>query len=353
MGTCGGGKDDTDPAIIAKNRQIETQIRKDKRIFQQEIKLLLLGAGESGKSTIAKQMKILYLKGFPTSERKVFREIVYSNVILSMRALVLAAEKMGIEFLPENQERSRLFKTNNILFEQELTPEIVAATQSLWSDPGLKATLKRASEFQLNDSAEYFLSAIDRLAQPDYIPTEQDILCSRARTSGIIETVFGLDGYTFRMVDVGGQRSERKKWIHCFQDVIGLIFCVAISEYDQKLYEDDSVNRMHESIMLFDEICNCGWFSTTSIILFLNKADIFRKKIVDTDLKVCFPDYSLGCDYNKATQWLTEKFKSLSRNKSKQIFTHITIGTNTDNIRFVFSAVREIILSESLRVGGI
>lgn len=354
MGNCGkGGGLPNDPERAAQSKQIESQLRRDKRAFQQEIKLLLLGAGESGKSTVAKQMKILYLKGFPAAERKMFKEIIYSNAILSMRALVLAAERFDLQFLPENAAHARVFKTNNILFEQELSPEIVTAAHALWSDPAIKTTYKRSNEFQLNDSAEYFLSQIERLASADYIPTEPDILHARARTTGITETVFTLEGNTFRLVDVGGQRSERKKWIHCFQDVLGLIFCVSLSEYDQKLYEDDSVNRMHESIMLFDEICNCGWFTSTSIILFLNKADLFRQKIAHTDLKVCFPDYTAGCDYNRATQYLTEKFKSLSRNKQKQIYTHITVGTDTDNIRFVFSAVREIVLRESLAIGGI
>lgn len=44
----------------------------------------------------------------------------------------------------------------------------------------------------------------------------------------------------FRLFDVGGQRSERKKWIHCFEDVTAIIFCVAMSEYDQVLHEDET-----------------------------------------------------------------------------------------------------------------
>jgi hypothetical protein len=110
-------------------------------------------------------------------------------------------------------------------------------------------------------------------------------------------------------VDVGGQRSERKKWLHCFQDVTAVIFCIATSEYDLKLYEDDKINRMHESLELvsilykrlsdfqFKTTVNNEWFSgvkgpSPSFILFFNKSDLFKEKIKKIDLKVCFPDYN-------------------------------------------------------------
>ena len=64
-----------------------------------------------------------------------------------------------------------------------------------------------------------------------------------------------------------------------------------MSEYDLKLYEDETVPRMDESLKLFDEICNSKWFVDTSIILFLNKSDIFKEKIRKVDLSVCFPNY--------------------------------------------------------------
>ena len=109
----------------------------------------------------------------------------------------------------------------------------------------------------------------------------------------------------FRVFDVGGQRSERKKWIHCFEDVTAIIFIVALSEYDQVkvlrnfiikikiifykkpkvLVEDETTNRMHESLRLFDSICNNKWFVNTSIILFLNKKDLFSEKITRSSLR--------------------------------------------------------------------
>ena len=94
------------------------------------------------------------------------------------------------------------------------------------------------------------------------------------------------------MFDVGGQRSERKKWIHCFENVTAVIFLAAISEYDQVLVEDDTMNRVQEALTLFDSICNSKWFTSTSMILFLNKIDLFRDKLGKAPLKDYFPDYS-------------------------------------------------------------
>ena len=93
------------------------------------------------------------------------------------------------------------------------------------------------------------------------------------------------------MFDVGGQRSERKKWIHCFEGVTSIIFCVALSGYDLVLAEDEEMNRMMESMKLFDSICNNKWFVETSIILFLNKKDLFEDKIRHSPLTICFPEY--------------------------------------------------------------
>jgi len=110
------------------------------------------------------------------------------------------------------------------------------------------------------------------------------------RTTGITEVKFIVDDMIFRVLDVGGQRSERKKWIHCFENVDTIMFLIAISEYDQRLFEDTAVNRMDEALTLFDSICNSKWFSRTSIILFLNKTDLFREKLATSPIEKYYPD---------------------------------------------------------------
>lgn len=90
----------------------------------------------------------------------------------------------------------------------------------------------------VTDKDRSFFEHLGRLFAPSYIPSDQDILRSRLKTTGITETVFDLGALTYRMFDVGGQRSERKKWIHCFENVTALLFLVAISGYDQCLVED-------------------------------------------------------------------------------------------------------------------
>ncbi|VDN09709.1 unnamed protein product [Dibothriocephalus latus] len=135
---------------------------------------------------------------------------------------------------------------------------------------------------------------MDRIGAPDYRPTEQDILRTRVKTTGVVEFQFKMHDMTFRIFDVGGQRSERKKWIKCFEDVTAIIFCVAMSEYDQVLREDETMNRMQEALNLFDSICNNKWFVDTSMILFLNKKDLFAEKIKRSPLTICFSEYTVN-----------------------------------------------------------
>ncbi|OJA17899.1 hypothetical protein AZE42_10386 [Rhizopogon vesiculosus] len=165
----------------------------------------------------------------------------------------------------------RVENTPNFIF----SADIAQAIHEMWQDPIIPKVMDCSSEFYLMDSASYFFTEVLRIGTPDYTPTENDVLRARAKTTGITETGFNMGQLSIHMFDMGGQRSGRKKkWIHCFESVTSIIFCTALSDYDQVLLEEKNQNRMAESLILFESVTNSYWFSRTSIILFLNKIDV-------------------------------------------------------------------------------
>uniref|UniRef100_A0A8I3WR74 G protein subunit alpha o1 n=1 Tax=Callithrix jacchus TaxID=9483 RepID=A0A8I3WR74_CALJA len=296
-------------AALERSKAIEKNLKEDGISAAKDVKLLLLGAGESGKSTIVKQMKIIHEDGFSGEDVKQYKPVVYSNTIQSLAAIVRAMDTLGIEYGDKERKADAKMVCDVVSRMEDTEPfsaELLSAMMRLWGDSGIQECFNRSREYQLNDSAKYYLDSLDRIGAADYQPTEQDILRTRVKTTGIVETHFTFKNLHFRLFDVGGQRSERKKWIHCFEDVTAIIFCVALSGYDQVLHEDETTSRMHESLKLFDSICNNKWFTDTSIILFLNKKDIFEEKIKKSPLTICFPEYT-GRDPSKDSRTPRER----------------------------------------------
>lgn len=314
-------------------------------------KLLLLGAGGSGKSTLFKQMITLYGKGFPESERKNYTTIIYNNILVAMRVLCEQSDKYGkVSKANEALKRAML---EDVKEDDEINEEIGQMIKSLWADPGIQATYEKRAKYQLLiDSTSYFMEKIDEVMKDNYIPTEQDVLRSRVPTTGIVENKFEIDGNFFKMFDVGGQRSERKKWIHCFENVTAVLFVAAMSEYDQVLYEDEQTNRMVEALDLFEEITNSEWFEKTSIILFLNKRDLFAEKIQKVPLKDFFKEYQGKNTYEEASEFVQDLFENKNQ-QDKDIYTHFTCATDTNNIYVVFNSVKDIIIKKGLSRAGL
>uniref|UniRef100_A0AA85JZP7 Guanine nucleotide-binding protein G(I) subunit alpha n=1 Tax=Trichobilharzia regenti TaxID=157069 RepID=A0AA85JZP7_TRIRE len=328
-------------AAVERSKRIDASLKSDAEKMARIAKLLLLGAGESGKSTILKQLKIIHQSNYTKEECLLYKPVVYSNTVQSMIAIIRAMGHLYIKFEDEGRidDARLLFSCAHEAEEGYLSTEVYTALRQLWNDGGVQQCFQRSREYQLNDSAPYFFNSLDRLAKYDYVPTDQDVLRTRVKTTGIQETQFSYRKIEFRLVDVGGQRSERKKWIHCFQDVTAIIFVVALSEYDLGLAEDQTTNRMIESMKLFDSICNNSWFIETSMLLFLNKRDLFQQKISTSPLTICFPEYTGLNNYEEASLFIQLKFEALNRQTTKEIYTHFTCATDTTNIQFVFDAV--------------
>ncbi|KAI0186451.1 G protein alpha subunit [Xylaria flabelliformis] len=382
------GSRKTDEAGDARSRELDRVIKQDEKRMAKEVKLLLLGAGESGKSTVLKQMKLIYAQGFSKTEKLEWKPVVLINVIQSLRLIFDAMEDYAIEFEREENEVSPIqasssssssssychhcvtlcvrwrflydFHQKNgflVLVDVEIGPNdplpqnYLQPIKSLWADAGVQKAILKGNEYALHDNIAYFIDDVDRLWDKNYVPTDQDLLRTRLRTTGITETVFDLGQLTYRMFDVGGQRSERKKWIHCFENVTCLLFLVAISGYDQCLVEDKDGNQMNEALMLWESIANSHWFAKSALILFLNKMDLFREKLVSSPItSYGFTDYrGPPDDHKQASKYFMDKFKALNRNPEKEIYGHFTNATDTNLLKITMTSVQDMIIQRNLK----
>jgi guanine nucleotide-binding protein G(o) subunit alpha len=212
------------------------------------------------------------------------------------------------------------------------------------------------SSVNVIDGHKEYLDEITRIAAPSYRPTTQDILLARVKTTQVVMERYKIDGIEFEMYDVGGQRSERRKWIDCFEAVDSVIFVAALSEYDQSLAESKRTNRMVEALELFKSVCNNRAFANTSIMLFLNKKDIFAEKIMYSDIAAQkpFSDYAgPPQDFNTGVLYFIQKFKDcLIDDDFNDSFIHVTCATDSNNMAFVLDSTRTIIMRDNLKRSG-
>ena len=295
----------------------------------------------------------MHSNGFQDDEKVQTRAVIYSNVIVACKVLMEIMENQKIQFdYDSTSVPADLLAELNLDIDAEEAfrdDEVKEALKFFWKDGGVQKAVAKGHEFALNDNMHYYFQNLDRMFDPEWVPTDQDMLHARLRTTGITETFFDLKDMTFRMMDVGGQRSERKKWIHCFEGVQCLLFLAALSGYDQSLIEDVNANQMHEALMLFESLINGEWFKDKPIILFLNKVDLFREKLKKSPIKSHFPDYQgREGDESAATQFFANKFKAINRNVNREIYIHFTTATDTNLLKTTMQSVQDILVQKQL-----
>jgi len=359
----------------ATTRQINRKMRNGLQEDEELIKLLFLGAGGSGKSTLFKQLKMLHGNALKEAEERAhYRSNIYRNLVDGMKTLLEGNamlledtdQKVGttIKFTTEEPETVES-KSEMLACEESLalyiesldeaapmTKEVAEYFKSAWEDPGMQETWRRRSVLQLQDSLKYFIENIDRIATNGYVPSVDDVMHVRIKTTGIVEESLTMEGRAFEIVDVGGQRSERRKWMNCFSDVTGLVFVASLTAYNQFLYEDETVNRLKESLTLFHKLLNeSDTFDDACVILFLNKADLFGEMIKTTPITKCLKSYTGPLTEDDQCDFIQSLYEE--RAGAHKIFTHVTCATNSDQIEIIFKAVNHTLINRALIDAGL
>jgi len=323
-----------------------------------KFKILLLGAGESGKSTVVKQLKLLHHTALSPKELRQVATSLHQNVLDCSRSLVAAARNFGFDLEFDQMKTENLLLTHDD--EQPISPELGERILRLFHSPAMQKAFERRNEFWLLDSYTYCLKHLPRFTEPGFVPSAEDAVMARVRTTGIVNTelvhTLGVsepkaegepDALKFQVVDVGGQRNERKKWMHCFDDVRAILFVVNLAGFNQVLFEDSAKNRLHEELELFEQISSNALFADVPLLLFLNKKDLFEQMISGgADLRKAFPHYAgARGDTPAALRYVMETFRrKLPAGKAMAI--HPVSARCQEDIQRAFEDVRRQLYDE-------
>lgn len=381
MPCCGRG--DQDDPHTEHSLLIDALLEKDRKLYRVTHRLLLLGAAESGKSTIVKQMQIINLKGFSIEERQKYIASIYSNVREAIVA-ILGAMKIIIPPIKFEQESDAAIATRMLdsYFDGgkfEYNSQFFNDCQTLWRTREAQLCYERSNEYHLIDSAKYFFDKLPELQQETYLPDDQDILRCRVVTTQILEIQFKVKDAIFHMFDVGGQRDQRRKWIQCFNDATAIVFVTSLSGFNLVLREDENKNRFQESMDLFKQIWTNRFLKDVSVILFLNKQDLLLEKITANKFHVedYFPTYKYyqpiatskkvtaiePPEFTKAKFFFRDSILSLTKesdettkkssSSSRLCFPHFTCAVDTNHMRKIFEDCRTVIQRIHLERFGI
>uniref|UniRef100_A0A6A7G7U2 G-protein subunit alpha 8 n=2 Tax=Hirondellea gigas TaxID=1518452 RepID=A0A6A7G7U2_9CRUS len=330
-----------------KTRDLDNMLQHERTAAALDFKILLLGAGESGKSTVIKQLRNIHRgKASMTKEEiESYTNVLHTNTIQSMRVLLRACESFNIEMTKDEQEAAAAVDEHD---ENELmTLDHAIHIDLLWRSQPIKDAIAHRHEIYFPDAAMYYFQNVFRFVELGYVPSEEDIIMARIRTTGMFMTNFDSPPVHWRIVDVGGQRSERKKWIKFFDDVQGILFVVNLAGYNQVLFEDQTKNRMNEALDLFEKIAKVPCFENTPIFLFFNKKDLFEEFLRGKNIDCCFPDYKGKPETQLALNYIAEQFERRMPKNHRVANVHFIAARYKKDVKYSFEDIKKYLVQKN------
>ncbi|KAJ8508763.1 hypothetical protein ONZ45_g9004 [Pleurotus djamor] len=230
----------------------------------------------------------------------------------------------------------------------------------LWGDEWVRDVLKRR-KVRLEEGPGFYLNDLERVTSLRYMPSDDDVLKARLKTVGVSEYKFEMEvpagrdsGTEWRIVDVGGSRSQRPTWVPFFDDVDAIIFLAPISGFDQVLAEDKTVNRLEDSVLLWKAVCTNKLLANVDLVLFLNKCDILETKL-NAGIRLAKYVRSYGDrvnDLDTVSKYLRSKFSAIHREYSpspRKFYAFCTSVTDTATTAGIIASVRDMVIRQHLK----
>eukprot|EP01083_Nonionella_stella_P040207 109261_1 len=331
------------------------------------LKVVLLGPSDSGKTTIIKQLQKIHETYDDANSQNVVAEI-RDGIIENMKVLCEQSIVLNDDYNEESSvHRSVEYLRDEILALEtpyHLGRDNVYKIKQLWHDEGIQHTLRKSNYFQIPDNAVYFMNKIDEVAADSYEASFEDYVQFHRRSTGYTPHKFtsyvdGYGEYVFEIPDVGGTRSERRKWWNqrvISDDVSAIVFVVPLSDYDKVLYEDDRTNRLVDAISLFTKTMIKGkFFQKQSVIVLFNKYDLFEEKIKKIPITHAFPTFPNAINANNADdvmKFVAGQFVSVFNDNGITMTNPLrilrTCAVDTESIEGVFGKIGPQIVKQNL-----
>eukprot|EP01080_Neovahlkampfia_damariscottae_P008067 gene8067-12528_t len=291
-------------------------------------KLLMLGTGFSGKSTLYYQLskKFFNLTILGRNVKYSQEDLIKTYVDHIIRNILIITTEIGQICLDKGKkfknpksgeymdELLKIVKQNDFYAVTQNLQQTKQYYPVIWEEEVMREVFSTKVDFDYFDGSEHLLSpkTLKRINDDGYVPEDQDVLFCRKKTTGITSFQFKQNNVIYEINDVGGQRNERKKWTKLFTDVDIIIYLISLSDYDEFVYEAMvPTNRMLEALDCFERTINGEWFINTPVVLLFNKQDVLEKKMKEKDALVeTFPEYKGGQDALKAQEFIMKLFKS-------------------------------------------
>ena len=203
---------------------------------------------------------------------------------------------------------------------------------------------------QLTVNMDSFFESLARIADPDYIPTDLDVVRCEKRTPAVKESSTIINSITYRFFECKVYSHFMKKFKSCFENMTLIMFVADISQYDREPDEHGISPSLLDTLEIFDSFCKSKWYLESPILLILNKAALFKAKLVYSPLEKYFPDYKGGSAYDAACEYVLNRFVYLNQHDERQIYAHFVSGiSDTGVYKFVTAAANDTIIQEHLR----
>ncbi|CAD6187234.1 unnamed protein product [Caenorhabditis auriculariae] len=381
------------------SKRIDLELRQAGEELQKKVKILVLGASDAGKSTIVKQLRILYQDGFNDTEmiNAIFQ--IRLNIVEAFKAISIILLSTNAEIPDGERAVIELFAYSSAKIELMPETEELNVLNTVRFYSCMKEFFRVYKTHPgVPDNIHYFFPELPRILLPNYMPTNLDVINMRVASLGVHEISFDYKKYTIRLIDVGGQKTERRKWIHFFEGVTAVMFVVSLACFDQYFEEEikpptgwdvgmppkkssamlvreasrstehrNSLpvpidnphkfsraetlqmmqNRMDESLELFVSIQRNNFLHKSAFLLFLNKCDVFREKLKNVRLADHFRSYAGNNDYESASEYIESMFRKEYSNPML-LYTHFTVAIEKNNVEYVFTTACDIVLQGNL-----